>query len=353
MKTIVSKIISSLIILTFLTIAFSTITQAEETKTNNAISLRGTTDGKTIELNWDALNGSQITGYRIVWSLDENPTYPPGPNGYYDTIRKISTDTYVIDLFKNTGRYYTRICAFDAEENCLYHSNQKDFLIEEIEEIEVDNAIVDNTTTETEISEETEVVTPHTPAKISLTDIKDHQNQEAIEYLYIHRVISGYPDDTFRPDTTVNRAELLKILVGGQGVNPDTDQFKNCFPDVTDEWFAPYICYAKTSGWVSGYPDGTFGPGLEVNKAEAIKMMVNSQKYTLPESIINDVYFDVLTNDWFAPYVITAKEKNLLEEIGSLFKPEALMTRAGISENIYRAMYIKEKELEKFLVEKI
>lgn len=342
MKSI--KKITSTFIVTALLVPFAiTATAQEET----GIALRGTTDGKTIELNWDASTDTQINGCKILWSLFENPTFPEGPNDYFDTIRTLSTDTYTVDYFLNTGKYYVRICAFDAEENCLFYSNQLEFLIEEIEPTETEE-----NETEDPINEETESETlPETSEEINLTDIAGHKNQAAIEYLYINNVISGYPDNTFRPNDTVNRAELLKILVGGQGVTPEAKQFKNCFSDVTDEWFAPYVCYAKTSGWVSGYPDGTFGPGQEVNKAEVIKMLVNSQKYTLPASLAENIYMDVLSDDWFTPYVITAKEKNLLEEIGSMFNPEAKMTRAGISENIYRAMYIKEMELEKFIVD--
>ncbi len=340
MKSI-NKITTTLIVTALIGSFAITATAQEET----GIALRGTTDGKTIELNWDASTATEINGYKILWSLFENPSFPEGPNDYFDTIRSLSTDTYTVDYFLNTGKYYVRICAFDAEENCLFYSNQLEFLIEEIEPTEAEE-----NATEDPINEEAESL-PETSTEMDLTDITGHNNQTAIEYLYIHQVIAGYPDKTFRPDSTVNRAELLKILVGGQGVTPDADQFKNCFPDVTDEWFAPYVCYAKTSGWVSGYPDGTFGPGQEVNKAEAIKMLVNSQKYTLPATLAEGVYIDVLSDDWFAPYIITAKEKNLLEEIGSMFNPEAEMTRAGISENIYRAMYIKDAELEKFIVE--
>lgn len=40
----------------------------------------------------------------------------------------------------------------------------------------------------------------------------------------------------------------------------DENLYENCFEDVEDEWFAPYVCYAKEKGWVTGYPDGTFKP---------------------------------------------------------------------------------------------
>ena len=76
-------------------------------------------------------------------------------------------------------------------------------------------------------------------------------NYIAIDYLYEEGVLGGYSDGSFKPENTVNRAELLKILVEGQGVTPDADEYQNCFPDVTTDWYAKYVCYAKEEGWVS------------------------------------------------------------------------------------------------------
>ena len=181
-----------------------------------------------------------------------------------------------------------------------------------------------------------------------LSDISKHQNQTAIQYLYENNVISGYEDGTFKPEKSLNRAELLKILVGGKGVVPTLEEFSNCFPDVKEEWFAPFVCYAKNEGWVSGYPDGTFQPAKEVNKVEALKMLVNSQGYEVAESVTEKLYDDVDSNAWFAPFLKASMDKGLLEETGATFSPSGSMKRAGISENIYRAMLIKEQALESF-----
>ena len=321
--------LSTLIVLTFLS---STALAAEFTPAE--ISLRGTTDDMTIDLNWDTANGTAPYGYRILWSLEAEPTFPLGTNDIYDTRREETTDHSLIDYLPNTGTYYIRICVIDEEDNCAAYSNQLTFYIDILNE-EI-------------VAEYLETQEEELPPEILLTDIEGHMNQTAIEYLYANEVISGYPDNTYRPDNTVNRAELLKILVGGKGLSPSIDQYSNCFPDVTNEWFAPYICYAKSSGWVEGYPDGTFTPGLEVNKAEAIKMLVNSQGYKLPSQVEDNLYIDVMSDTWFAPYIQVAKDKGLLEEIGSLYHPAEYMTRAQISENIYRAMFIQENGLETF-----
>ena len=187
-----------------------------------------------------------------------------------------------------------------------------------------------------------------TASAADLSDISGNKNQSAIEYLYSNSVISGYPDGTFKPDKTVNRAELLKILVGGKGITPTVEEYHDCFPDVATEWFAPFVCYAKDKGWVGGYPDGTFQPAKEVNKVEALKMLVNSQGYTVPETATDSLFDDADSKEWYAPFLQVAKEKGLLEAETGNYGIADNMTRAGISENIYRAMVITEKGIDKF-----
>lgn len=171
------------------------------------------------------------------------------------------------------------------------------------------------------------------------SDLSDsHNNIEAILYLEDIGVISGYPDGTFKPSNDVNRAELLKILVEGKGISPSLDDYKDCFPDVAIDWYAPYVCYALEEGWVDGYPDGSFKPSKTVNKVEAIKMLINSQSIDVSETLDQKPFDDVSITDWFAPFIAKAKELEILEETGTLLSPGDSMKRAGICENLYRLL---------------
>src|SRR3989338_10039459 len=87
-------------------------------------------------------------------------------------------------------------------------------------------------------------------AQSAFPDVDEkHPYLKAIEFLKKNTVISGYPDGTFKPGKTVNRAELLKILIEGSGYEVP-DAIEDCFPDVLkDKWFSKYICFAKNKGW--------------------------------------------------------------------------------------------------------
>lgn len=173
------------------------------------------------------------------------------------------------------------------------------------------------------------------------------QNSQAIKYLKDNKIIGGYNDGSFKSSNSINRAELLKILVEGIGNQPDETKYKNCFPDVKNEWYAKYICYAKEQGWVSGYEDGTFKPGNNINKAEAMKMLLMTFNMSLITPYLSP-FEDVNTTDWYSPYVNTAKLYELLEETKAYW-PGAEITRGQVSENIYRAIMAREFGYEKKL----
>ncbi len=183
-----------------------------------------------------------------------------------------------------------------------------------------------------------------TTAFAAFSDVnQSNKNYDAILYLQSNGIINGYSNGTFKPELEINRAELLKILVEGVGITPDALQYKDCFTDVTTEWFAPYACYAKSANWIMGYQDGSFKPAQTVTKSEALKMVLNTQEVPVPEAVTENPFTDVDSTQWYAPFVYQAKQLGFLEETGTLFNPSENMTRGSVSENVYRALkYLEE-----------
>jgi uncharacterized protein YkwD len=165
-----------------------------------------------------------------------------------------------------------------------------------------------------------------------------HKNQEAILYLQEHNIVNGYEDSTFRPWKSVNRAEFLKIIIEGSniqvGVSPNTP-----FNDVNHStWYSPYLEKAYIEGWVDGYSDGSFRPNQTINKVEALKILGEVQNWDLPNNVSSRPFKDTPLNAWYLAYVDYAKEMGFLEENGDNFGPSKNMTRANISEVIYRSV---------------
>lgn len=186
--------------------------------------------------------------------------------------------------------------------------------------------------------------------KNMFSDVSEtNQHRNAIQYLKKHSVFEGYSDGRFMPDNSINRAELMKILVVGQGIDVDSEEYKDCFPDVEEQWFSPYVCYAKEQDWVAGYPDGTFRPAKPVNNAEAAKMMLNSLDVSLKDAGEN--FSDVDESAWFARFAKTMRQRNLLGI--SSFQAARGMTRAEIAEMLYRILVIKQVSDESYTDESV
>lgn len=178
----------------------------------------------------------------------------------------------------------------------------------------------------------------------------DHDNVDAIEFLKDAEVVKGYSDGSFKPEFEINRAELMKILVESQGVTPDPDEYQGCFSDVADQWFAPYVCYAEATGWVKGYSDGTFKPEKAVNKVEAVKMLIHAHGYDGDmEGCDEELFNDTDGDEWYGKYLCVAKQKGLLEEVdGGKYMPGNSMVRAEIAENMFRAIMVKKLKKEEY-----
>ncbi len=95
-------------------------------------------------------------------------------------------------------------------------------------------------------------------------------------------VVSGYKDTAgnltgnFGPGDSVTREQFAKMAVNAMAMTSDTTGGPH-FPDVgTDRWSYSFIETLYNNSVVDGYPDGTFGPGKNINRAEIAKMVVGA-----------------------------------------------------------------------------
>jgi len=114
------------------------------------------------------------------------------------------------------------------------------------------------------------------------------------------------------------------------------------FSDVpATEWYAPFVGTATAAGIVSGYPDGSFLPGQTVNRAEAMKMLTlaGSSDVGRAEGSFSDVSLD----SWFAPYASYAKKWNLEPpQTDGLWHADAEISRANLAEMVYRMQKVRD-----------
>lgn len=98
-------------------------------------------------------------------------------------------------------------------------------------------------------------------------DVSSHGFHEEIMYLVEEGIISGYPDGTFRPDRTVTRGEAAIMI--GRAFDLDGTQRNTKFKDVSATSKASgYIDAAVKKGIISGYKDNTFRPNASISRGD-------------------------------------------------------------------------------------
>lgn len=94
------------------------------------------------------------------------------------------------------------------------------------------------------------------------------------------KIITGYPDGTFRPDAPVTRAEFAAIAARFDEKSARTTA---SFRDIYGHWAERYISRSAELGWIRGYTDNTFRPDQNITRAEAMAL-INRVLNRNPES---------------------------------------------------------------------
>ncbi len=107
----------------------------------------------------------------------------------------------------------------------------------------------------------------------------DHWAYKEINSLAEQNVIAGYPDESFKPENGVNRAEFTKMIIKAIDKDDMPVTAECAFTDIEpDFWAYEDILRSKELGLVVGYPDNTFQPYNYITKAEAISIVSKTIK---------------------------------------------------------------------------
>ena len=126
-----------------------------------------------------------------------------------------------------------------------------------------------------------EVRTANSTQSNSLSDVTRGQwFNHAVSTLSSMGIVKGHNDGTFAPNAPITRAEFAAIAARFDDKNTDTS---SKFTDIASHWAKNEIGIAANKGWINGYPDDTFRPNQYITRAEA-KTLVNRVLNRLPEN---------------------------------------------------------------------
>ena len=94
-----------------------------------------------------------------------------------------------------------------------------------------------------------------------------------IQSALVAKIIDGYVDGFFYPENNVTRAEAVKMLLEAVDIKIDNQEFLLTYKDVKRaHWFVDYIYTAKSLGLITGYDDDTFRPNEYITRGEIAKI---------------------------------------------------------------------------------
>ena len=153
-------------------------------------------------------------------------------------------------------------------------------------------------------------------AGAAFTDQADIKvDSEVVDTLVSLGVINGYTDGSFKPNDTVTRAEMAKMIYVLRTGNSDASAYNNdktTFTDIKGHWARGYVKYCQSLGIIAGQSATTFAPDQTVTAQEAAKMLLVTLGYDAQKAGLVGINWASRTN-------ALADENGLLEDVTTSF----------------------------------
>lgn len=185
------------------------------------------------------------------------------------------------------------------------------------------------------------MVTSPTP----FSDIQNSWAHSFIEALAQRNIISGFPNGTFRPNQSMNRAQFAAIV--SKAFNQPKKRQYTPFIDISSGyWGATAIQKAYETGFLSGYPDQRFRPEDRITKVQALVSLVNglgitSNHTSTIKAALSKIYRDAAQiPSYAADEIATATSVQMVVSYpnSQILNPNLAATRADVAAFIYQAL---------------
>ena len=171
-------------------------------------------------------------------------------------------------------------------------------------------------------------------AGAAFTDSADIKvKSEVVDTLVELGVIQGYDDGSFRPNETVTRAQMAKMIYVLRTGNSDASAYndeKSSFTDINGHWARGYIKYCQSLGIIAGKNATTFAPNATVTAQEAAKMLLVTLGYDATKAGLTGAGWASKTN-------ALADENGLLKDVNTSFT--AACPRQYAAQLIYNTIF--------------
>ena len=162
---------------------------------------------------------------------------------------------------------------------------------------------------------------------LAATDTNGHWAESTINSWINSGYISGYPDGTFRPNNAISRAEFVTIANKAFGF---TSSQGISFNDVKPGYWAySEIQKGVAAGYIQGDTIGTFRPGSAVSRQEAAVMLANLRGYASDEGAAYNYTDRWAMANWAAGAIGAVSRNGVMSGYpDGTFRPQQALTRA-------------------------
>lgn len=169
----------------------------------------------------------------------------------------------------------------------------------------------------------------------TFSDIDTHWAKEYIISLAEKNIISGFEDNTFRPDNNITRAEFVKMIVSIFKLDEKEDAVE--FEDVSrDSWYYSAILKASGNGVIYG-SDGRFNPEASITRQDAAVIICRLKNVA---GSVNDISFtdENEISDYALEAVKNLAASGIIIGNNGRFNPKNNITRAEAATMLYRIL---------------
>ena len=147
--------------------------------------------------------------------------------------------------------------------------------------------------------------------------------------------MNGYPDQSFRPDANMTRAEAAQMfynLLLDKEV-PATAQFTDV---AEDAWYADAVNTLASLGMINGVGGGKYEPTRSITRAEFTAI---AMRFADLETGGENIFSDVAANAWYYDYVVGSIQYGWINGYpDGTFRPNNTITRAEVTAIVNRML---------------
>ena len=168
---------------------------------------------------------------------------------------------------------------------------------------------------------------------------------EAVKYAYDNDIMNGVKNDTFAPNSNLNRAMIAQVLYNLEG---EPSVKGDAFSDVAeDAWYFDAVNWAAENKIVEGYGDGNFGPTKAVTREQLAAILFRYAQYkgmdsvTLEENLTGFADGDQVSS-WAVSAMNWAVGQGIMNGKGNnTLDPQGTATRAEVAKMLMVYLELK------------